>query len=46
MEKYIAAEIEVIEFDVEDIITTSNSKLGVPEDYVKTVTGSDLSDDW
>lgn len=44
MEKYILAEIEVIEFDSEDVITTSN--FGDPEDYVKSVQGSDLPDDW
>ena len=44
LEKYILAEIEVIEFDSEDVITTSN--FGDPEDYVKSVQGSDLPDDW
>lgn len=43
MKKYIPVEIEVIEFDEEDIITTSG--LGDPEDYVKTVSGDDLPDE-
>lgn len=43
MEKYIPVEIEVIEFDEEDIITTS--RFGDPEDYVKTISGDDLPDE-
>ena len=44
LKEYIPVEIEIIVFDVEDVITTS--KVREPEDYVSTVEGSDLSDDW
>ncbi len=44
MDEYIPAEFEIIEFDTNDIIVTSD--LGKQEDYIKTVRGEDLSDDW
>lgn len=39
MKKYIPVEIEVIEFEEEDIITTSG------EDYLKTITEEDLPEE-
>ena len=44
LEKYISLEFEVIQFEEDDVITTSD--LGNQEDYVKTVKGNDLSDKW
>lgn len=44
MEEYVRVKIEIIEFDTEDVITTSQT--GTQEDYVQTVSGNDLPDDW
>ena len=44
LKEYIPVKLEVIEFDAEDVITTSD--FGEQEDYVKNVKGNDLSDDW
>ena len=35
MEKYEALEMEVIEFDTEDVITTSGGDLELPEQPIK-----------
>jgi len=44
LKEYIPVEIEIIVFEAEDVITTS--KIRDQEDYVPTVQGSDLPDDW
>lgn len=41
MEKYVSPIMEIVEFDVEDVITTSEQV----ESYIKTVEGEDLPED-
>ncbi len=41
MEKYVSTIMEIVEFDVEDVITTSDQVEG----DIKTVEGEDLPED-